>query len=174
MKDNAVFTQIEQAYRIFRSQGKRLLATPAIGELLLNYDSAIEATQRTMGEAGMGLSCGRCSKDTGSCCFQEVETWYDHRLLLINLLLSGDLPRSRQIRGECLFLGEQGCRLRARYAFCLNYFCPMLKARFGPDLLRTLLAAVGRELAAGWELGLALNRRFTLLTKIGPSTQKGS
>ncbi len=160
MKNNGVFGQTEAADLIFQSQGKRLLAIPEIGGLLTCYDSAIEATQRAMGEAGMGLSCGRCSKDTGSCCFQEVETWYDHRLLLINLLLSGDLPRSREVEGECLFLGERGCRLRARYAFCLNYFCPMLKARFGLDLLKTLLAAVGRELAAGWELEQALDRRL--------------
>ena len=160
MKDNGVFIQMEEADRIFQSRGKRLLAIPEIGRLLSEYDSAIEATQRAMGEAGMGLSCGSCSKETGSCCFQEVETWYDHRLLLINLLLSGDLPRSREIEGECLFLGKRGCRLRAKYAFCLNYFCPMLKTRFGPDLMKTLLAAVGRELAAGWELERALDRRL--------------
>ena len=158
MKESSVFRQMEEADRIFQGRGKGLLATPEIARLLSGYDSAIWATQRAMGEAEMGLLCGGCSKETGSCCFQEVETWYDPNLLLINLLLSGDLPRSREIRGECLFLGERGCRLRAKYAFCLNYFCPMLKTRFGPDLLKTLLAAVGRELAAGWALEQALDR----------------
>ncbi len=152
MTNSPVFRQMEEADRIFRNRGKQLLADPEIAALLTCYDSAIEATQRAMEEAGMGLLCGNCSKETGSCCFQEVETWYDHRLLLINLLLSGNLPRSREIEG--------GCRLRAKYAFCLNYFCPMLKARFEPDLLKTLLAAVGRELAAGWGLEQALNRRL--------------
>ena len=50
MRGNGVFGQMEKADRIFRSQGKRLLATPYIGRLLACHDSAIEATQRATGK----------------------------------------------------------------------------------------------------------------------------
>jgi len=151
---------MEAAARLYQAHGKNILAISGMQRLLKRYDAAIEHTQETMGKAKVADTCGLCAEKTGSCCFQEVETWYDPILLFINLLLTGDLPRYRHIPGQCLFLGEKGCRLRAHYPFCLNYFCPTLKTQLGPTLMETLLGVVGQELAAGWELETALYRWF--------------
>ena len=51
-------------------------------------------------------------------------------------------------------------RPRFGVSFCLNYFCPSLRTQLGPTLMDTLLAVVGQELAAGWELETALYRWF--------------
>jgi len=158
--ENVVDRQIQEALRLHRANGGSLLAIPEMRRLLDRYDAAIENTQATMRHAGIADICGLCAVESGSCCFQEVETWYDPMLLLINLLLRADLPRSRQVPGQCLFLGREGCRLRARYSFCLNYFCPALKLRLGSGAMDLTLAAVGQELAAGWELEQALYRWF--------------
>lgn len=153
-----VFDHVEEALTRYRAYGETLLALPEVHHLLDRYNAAIDSTQEAMRHAGVTALCGRCAGQTGSCCFQEVETWYDPVLLLINLLLKADLPGSPQIPGQCLFLGERGCRLRARYAFCLNYFCPTLKVRLGAASMETILGAVGRELAVGWELEQILHR----------------
>jgi hypothetical protein len=153
-----ILNHVKEALSRYQAYGKTLLALPDVRQLVNRYNAAIDNTQAVMRHAGVTVVCGLCASQTGSCCFQEVETWYDPTLLLMNLLLEADLPRSREIPGECLFLGEKGCRLRARYAFCLNYFCPALKARLGPASMETILAAVGEELAVGWELEQTLYR----------------
>ncbi len=156
--ENTVYNRMDRALRLYQEHGESILATPEMQRLLGLYDSSIGHTQETVRQAGMAAACGLCAEQIGSCCFEEVETWYDPMLLLINRLLSADLPRSREIPGQCLFLGEEGCRLRARYSFCLNYFCPTLKLRLSPGLMDITLAAIGQELAAGWELEQALYR----------------
>ena len=156
MSKDIVFTHIEKARTLYRRWGKEILIMPEMRKRLESYDDAIENTQKRIRQAGVVGSCGLCAAKTGSCCFREVETWYDPVLLLINYLMDVDLPHSRAIRDQCLFLGNEGCRLRARYAFCLNYFCPQLKLEMGSVSLHATLAAVGHELAAGWELERAL------------------
>jgi len=158
MMESIVFERIEGALALFQRHEKRLRTVPEIKRLLVSLSSAIEKTQETMERTGVIRTCSGCAEQTGSCCFQEVETWYDPMLLLVNLLLAGDIPRSREFPNQCLFLGERGCRLRSRYAFCLNYFCPTLKRKLGPGLLGSALTAVGHELAVGWDLEQALYR----------------
>jgi hypothetical protein len=158
--EDPLFRCMEGALTLYHEYGESILAISGMRQLLDRYDAAIEITQETMRQAGVADICGLCAEKTGSCCFQEVETWYDPMLLLINLLLKAELPRSRQIPGQCIFLGKKGCRLRARYAFCLNYFCPPLKIQLGAGAVNITLAAVGQELAAGWELEQSLYRWF--------------
>ncbi|EFK10686.1 conserved hypothetical protein [delta proteobacterium NaphS2] len=157
MSKEIVFTHIERARTLYRRRGEEILFIPEMRKRLKSYDEAIENTQKRMRQAGVVKFCGLCAAKTGSCCFKEVETWYDPVLLLINYLMGVDLPHSRELRDQCLFLGNEGCRLRARYAFCLNYFCPSLKLELGSVSLHAALAAVGHELAAGWELERALS-----------------
>jgi len=156
--ENTVYDRLKGALTLYHAYGKSILARSDMRRLLYRYDAAIENTRETMRQAGVVLICGLCAEKTGSCCFEEVETWYDPTLLLINLLLTVDLPRSRERPGQCLFLGTDGCLLRARYSFCLNYFCPTLKTRLGPGVKNHTLAAIGQELSAGWELEQALYR----------------
>lgn len=154
--EQIVYAHLTEARTLFCRHGKHLLAVSEICRLLKRYDDAITHTQQTMGQIGVGERCAHCARETGSCCFQEVETWYDETLLLINLLLNTELPQDRVVTEQCFFLGNEGCRLRARYAFCLNYFCPFLKEEIEPGILKSELAAVGHELALGWELERAI------------------
>jgi hypothetical protein len=122
-RDSIVWEHMEEALTLYREHGERILAISEMRRLLDRYHAPIENTQDAMQQAGVAAACGLYAEQIGSCCFQEVETWYDRILLLINLLLAADLPRSRYLPGQCLFLGKGGCRLRARYSSCLNYFC---------------------------------------------------
>jgi hypothetical protein len=158
--ENIVCRRMDEAFGLYQAHGEAILAMSGMQRLLDRYNSAIEHTQETVRQAGVAAACSLCAGKTGSCCFQEVETWYDPMLLLTNLLLAAELPRSRDLPGQCFFLGKEGCRLRARYSFCLNYFCPTLKIRIGSSVMNLTLAAVGQELAAGWELEQALYRWF--------------
>jgi len=160
VSDEIIFIRIETAQTLVKRWGNEILSMPEVRKSLKRYDEAIENTQKCMQQTGVGSSCGRCAAKTGSCCFKEVETWYDPVLLLINCLLKVDFPYSRELPEQCLFLGNEGCRLRARYAFCLNYFCPSLKLELSTISLHTTLAAVGHELMAGWELERTLYGYF--------------
>jgi len=82
---------------------------------------------------------------------QDVEEWYDPLLLLINLLMEVEFPASRELSGHCLFVGKRGCKLIARYPFCVNYLCPRLKDLLGPAQTQHLMPAAGTELFSGWE-----------------------
>lgn len=159
-REDIVFNRMQEAMEWHRANRHRLLATPEMVSLLHRYDMAIDHTQEVMRGVGVAAGCSLCAAQTGSCCFQEVETWYDTMLLFINLLLGADLPGSRPIPDQCAFLGLKGCGLRARYSFCLNYFCPGLKTRLGPIPVQAAMAAVGEELAAGWQLEQSLYRWF--------------
>jgi hypothetical protein len=70
--------------------------------------------------------------------------------------MGGELPRFHQIAGHCLFVGNRGCRLIARYSFCVNYLCPRLKTHLGGSRVSEFLFAAGDELFKGWELERAL------------------
>jgi len=164
MNKGNIQDRISEAESLYQTHGQRILALPEMNRCLTCYDLAIENTQALMRQTGAAAACSLCAKKTGSCCFQEVETWYDPMLLLINLLLGAPLPHFRSLSGECFFLGKQGCLLRARYAFCLNYLCPSLRTQLGPAGAKALLAAVGEELAAGWEMEQALYRLLSKKT----------
>jgi hypothetical protein len=68
---------------------------------------------------------------------------------LINLLLDVPLPSGREIPETCFFVGRNGCKLRGRYAFCVNFLCPRLTQATKSG---KLLHSTGEELLCGWEL----------------------
>jgi hypothetical protein len=145
--------EIIEAKRYYEKYGKALAVDKTLNQLLGNYRAAIGKTCGFMGEAGISLACGRCASGPGgSCCFEGVETWYDRYLLLINLLLGVEIPEIGAFAGHCRFVGVQGCRLLARYAFCVNYLCPMLKEVLGPRACLAISSVVGAELSSGIEV----------------------
>jgi hypothetical protein len=89
-----------------------------------------------------------------------MEEGFDETLLLINLLMGCEIPRVSDQPGGCLFVGSRGCRLQAKYHFCLNYFCHDLTQRLGGPPMTHLLAVVGEELKAGLEAENAVKRRL--------------
>jgi len=82
--ESVVYRRVEDAFRLYHAYGDSVLAISEMQRLLHQYDSAIENTQETMRRAGVAAACGLCAETTGSCCFEEVETWYDPMLLLLS------------------------------------------------------------------------------------------
>jgi hypothetical protein len=110
-----------------------------------------------MKQSGVVRTCTVCAVDEKeSCCFNGVEDWYDTLLLLINLLMGVDLSTPRKVPEGCLFVGKNGCRLVARYHFCINYLCPKLKDRLDFSRRKNLMAVGGREILCGIELENAI------------------
>jgi len=153
--------EITQAKRYFEKFGNFLAGDETLTRLLGSYRAAIEKTNDLMREAGIHRACGRCASGPGgSCCFEGVEAWYDRHLLLINLLLGVEIPIVGALPGNCLFVGDGGCRLVGRYAFCVNYLCPALQEVLGPQRCRALSSTVGEELASGIKVEHHLFKRL--------------
>ncbi|MCE5244981.1 MAG: hypothetical protein ABFD98_13230 [Syntrophobacteraceae bacterium] len=151
--------EIAAARALHESHGAFLSADARIGSLLAGYREAIRRSGDLMRGAGVCAACARCAGvGQGSCCFPGIENEYDCVGLLMNLLLGCNVPGEAAVPGSCFFLGEKGCRLTARYYFCVNYLCPDLQKQMGAENVRTLLHAVGEELSSGWELEQSLRR----------------
>ncbi len=149
------------AKRLYERHAKDLLEDPEVRLALDRYLEAIRRTGGSMRTGGVVAACTACAVDgPGSCCFQDIQHCYDPVLILINLLLGGDVPDRAEMDGECFFLGEAGCLLVARYAFCLNYLCPSLNESLDLEARSRLLRAVGEELDRGWKLELIIRRRI--------------
>ena len=129
--------------------------------LVQEYARALRATSQVMEDMKFPGTCGKCaSRDTGSCCFEGVEEWYDAVLLFINLLLGVSLPESREMAGHCFFVGTRGCKLLARHSFCVNFLCPELRSSLGADRVSMFNRVAGDELYRGWKLEQAVRRRL--------------
>lgn len=153
--------EMSEAKALFERSKKALDEQPALRTLLAAYRNAIEEVQNLMGQGGVTAACTLCAKqEQGGCCFEGIETGYDRILLLINLLMGYPLPERREVPGSCLFVGTEGCKLNARYYFCVHYLCPLLQTTLGPVAKDQLLSSVARELAAGWELEQAIREYF--------------
>jgi hypothetical protein len=149
--------EIQNARRLYARWSEELSREKELLERLEKYREAIPQTLEQMLRAGVLGACASCGAGpAGSCCFQGVEDWYDDILLLINLLLGLELPDQRELPGGCFFVGEKGCRLMARHAFCVNYLCPALAGTIGLEEKSNLLALSGQELLCGWELEMEL------------------
>jgi hypothetical protein len=135
------------------------MADEGIRALVGAYGAAIEQTAAAMQTERIGAACSACARQNPSgCCFAGLESGFNEIMLLLNLLLGCPLPEVRAQGDTCFFVGERGCRLRARYYFCLHYFCPGLEASLGDARMGALQQQVGRELRAGWEAEVAIRR----------------
>lgn len=150
--------EINKATALYEAYGSVLREDRTVQGLLENYRKAIALTYEAMAEEGVLKACAQCAQGpSGSCCFEGVEDWYDPVLLLINLLLDVPLPSRREIPEACFFVGRNGCKLRGRYAFCVNFLCPKLsEATKGGKLFRS----TGEELLCGWELEKEIRLRM--------------
>lgn len=159
--DEVVLKMLQHAGRLFDRFGAALRADALIQPLLAAYAAAIDRSNARMREVGVVEACTDCAtKGPGSCCFPGIEDGYDPVLLLINQLMGCPPPLEREVASSCFFVGPQGCRLKARYYFCLHYLCPDLMRLLGPAGAQDLLTTIGKELAAGWLLEQAIRRRL--------------
>jgi len=161
---------ITRSRLIHHHYGGSILEEKGLIDLLEGYRVAIRTTRDLMQRMGMVKACSVCAEEkAGGCCFEGVEEWYDDLLLLVNLLLGVELPHHREIDGECLFLGRQGCKLAARYSFCINFLCPALIASLKRSQREDFASVAGDEIAKGWELEKALRRWLCLKENHGHS-----
>ena len=161
-----VFNAIHKAEEICLIYGEQLLQDPIIAILIEKYKKAIDATGNLFKKIGVIDACHICAqKNHGSCCFEGMENNYTPVLLLINMLMGVELPHKREHQSHCFFVGSGGCKLMARYHFCVNYFCPDLEKAMGKDKLNSLLTVVGEEIFAGWELEKSI---YNFLQKTNP------
>jgi len=155
---------IHHAKVLYTGHGEHLLRDGNISEHLSAYRKRINVSNTLMQQFQIAGTCAACAQEkAGSCCLQEVEEWYDPILLLINLLMGVELPDFHDLPGHCLFVGRKGCKLIARYAFCVNYLCPRLKGLLGPAKTQSLTAVAGEELFAGWEAEKAIRNCLNAL-----------
>lgn len=146
--------EIVKAKALYERFGEEMLNNRGLFGLMETYRKAIANSYELMGEIGIIKRCTECAEneEAGSCCFQGVEEWYDHILLLINLMLGVEITTYHDISGGCLFVSEKGCTLLARHAFCVNYICPSLKDLLTHSQREKLQSITGHELYSGWEL----------------------
>jgi hypothetical protein len=160
-----VVQEINKAKAFHDAYRSALREDSIVHVLLEDYRKAIARTYEAMAEEGVLKACSQCAQGpSGSCCFEGVEDWYDPVLLLINLLLDVPLPSQREIPKACFFVGQSGCKLRGRYAFCVNFLCPKLSTEIKNG---KLLRATGEELLWGWELEKEIRRRIGFETRQG-------
>jgi hypothetical protein len=165
-----VAQEIYKAKAFYDAYGNALREDQRVQDLIEDYRKAIARTYEAMAEEGILKACSQCAQGpSGSCCFEGVEDWYDPVLLLINLLLDVPLPSQREIPKACFFVGQGGCKLLGRYAFCVNFMCPKLGAEMKNG---KLLHTTGEELLCGWELEKIIRRRIASGTGSDPSRRE--
>ena len=161
-----ILSEIAGAEHLYARHAEAACRDGQLTRLLAVYDDAIRRREALMEEMGVGAACAVCSAgEKGSCCFPGIERGYDRVLLFVNLLMGCSLPTHSRLPGSCFFVGPAGCTLKARYYFCLHYFCPHLQTLLGPASIRQVLAVLGEELSAGWDLEQA-TRRWLSFTDI--------
>jgi hypothetical protein len=144
--------EIVRARDLFTEFGEGLTGDRTLTALLDRYEAAIGRTKKWMRDREVVAACSACAGERpGSCCFQGVEEWYDAVMLLVNLLLGVELDGPPELPDHCRFVGENGCRLSARHAFCVNYLCPSLQSALGPASVKAFARVAGEELSCGWE-----------------------
>ncbi len=155
---NDIQLNIQKAQEFHSLYFKQMIENPSISLSLARYKKAIFTTRRVFEKTGIIEACSRCAqRNQGSCCFEGMENNYDTVLLLINLLMGVNLPNERELENHCFFLGKNGCKLLARYYFCVNYFCPELEKSLGKQNMNRLSAVIGNEIFAGWELEVVIH-----------------
>ncbi len=159
MPRQGVYPDLLAAQRLFRLYALPFSHEALLVELLDHYGQTIAQTGKLMHYLRVAAACEYCAlKGGGSCCFPGVENKYDDVLLLINFLLGYPPPETAEIKGKCLFVGKQGCKLFARHYYCQRFLCGDLKAELGEEAVQLLKETVAQELAVGWEVEQALRQ----------------
>lgn len=148
--DDSILNQVRRVKGLHARYGVSLASAEDVRLRVQEFRATIEETAAVMSGEGIEAACSSCAlKYPSGCCFSGIESGFDDMLLLLNLLLGCPLPEERHQQGSCFFVGEHGCRLLARYYFCLHYFCPELESALGESRIRALRQRVDRQLHAG-------------------------
>ncbi|RLB12745.1 MAG: hypothetical protein DRG39_01075 [Deltaproteobacteria bacterium] len=160
--EKEIIKRIEQAEKLYAQYGKTISNDETVKDIIAHLEQVIEKRRRCMISCGMTDICRRCdTEEGGSCCGKGIEARYDEWLLLINLLLGCNLPRERYEDNSCLFLGKDGCILKALHVICINYLCKKIEERVSRDDLLRLRDMEGDMIAAIFCLHEYLKRSYS-------------
>ena len=154
---------VHLARKLHAKYARILLEDGEFSVLLASYSTEIERSWALMEELGLPGLCSYCATKIqgGGCCGSHIATWYDPLVLLLNLLMSIEIQDKSYYADSCRFLGRDGCSLKARYHFCVNYLCTRIFQHLGEDDLLRLKSQSGRELFLSWRLELFLMDFFS-------------
>lgn len=142
--------EIRRARGLYSLYGRDIPGDSRCSGLLGQYHAAIEDSWILMNDLGVVDICSACAgQKPGGCCYYGVETWYSNTVLLINMLLDIKIPETRKLEKNCLFAGENGCRLRARFKTCIHHLCPKIKDSLNEYDLFRLRAVTNHEIKIG-------------------------
>lgn len=135
----------EAAHILFRQYGSLLQEHHAIQQKLYELLGLSRLLSSQMASMDMNTLCVDCgSKPGGGCCSSFMAGETDGILLLINLILGVDVKAQRDDDIECCYLGKEGCILKVKPVFCLNYNCwKILQGNPGDSLHLLDKAAAG-------------------------------
>ena len=142
--------EIQRAKNLYSGYGVEILEDKRCSGLLKQYGTAIEESRDLMKELGVIEICSSCADErTGGCCYYGVETWYSKYLLLINLLMGIEIPKTRMFKTNCLFVGENGCLLLARFKPCVQHLCQKIRNTLRQHDFLRLRAVTNYEIKLG-------------------------
>jgi len=135
------------ARRLYEQCGTDLLTLPGMRDKLHNLEVLSQTLQRQMASMLMYTLCKACAeKAGGGCCSAYMANETDAVLLLLNMLLGVTVTSQRDDSFECCFLGPQGCTLRVKPIFCLNYNCHHILTGNNSAVLKNLEKAASAVL----------------------------
>ncbi len=154
-------SELEKAFQLRDRLGPAPPDDTVLRTLYQRYLETIRRTDSLMSATGAAAACAECAQRKGSCCFEGMDQSYGSLLIYINMFMGVDFSRAPHSPDSCRFVGKNGCRLKARFSFCLNFFCPDLRTLLGEDEVARIQREIGQQLLAGWELERALTRWIT-------------
>ena len=108
-------------------------------ERLVRLERELAKTMRSMGMFELCAECG--ARTAGGCCSAKMANEADSMLLLINLSAGFEVSRKRDDDSECCFLGPEGCSLKFKPIYCLNYLCRRIYAAGSSEQLACVQGA---------------------------------
>ncbi len=139
--------KIENAHRLHRESGARLRADPGIQEALkrlVYLEWKVTEAMRSMRIFELCAECG--GQPAGGCCSAKMANETDSMLLFINLSAGFEVSRKRDDHYECCFLGPNGCSLKFKPIYCLNYLCRQICDECSSEQFGRIQGATGEFL----------------------------
>ena len=157
--------KIQVARELYELWGEGLREDEEIAPLLEEYRQAVEASNRTLEEAGTYKECYVCSVIDGKgCCRTGLENECTVLILLLNLLLGVEFPREREVSGGCFFVGPRGCKIFARPMLCRDYFCIRHYQKVPEETMAHITQVLNTELTLLYRLTSLIRHRLESLT----------
>ncbi len=149
-----VLSLISKAQMLFQQLSPHLSKHNFFIQNLKKYKKEIQNSSSLMADLKLPELCSYCATKIpgGGCCGEKIASWYDPILLSLNLFMGIKLQTKSYYENSCIFLGKEGCTLKARYHFCVNYLCDHIYKMLDAKDIQLLKAQYGKELFLSWKL----------------------